>query len=135
MIPCWQYGSRLATCGNIHRGSRVVLCHHNRFIHRHAPKLEPGLPTRSKTPNAQAKDIAILGGGITGLSSAFFITQEIPQAKITIYEDSTRLGGWLDSPIHDLDNGHVVFENGPRTLRQDLWNGYYLREIVRSISP
>ena len=75
----------------------------------------------------------VLGGGITGLASACFLTQEIPNAKITILEKGDRLGGWLKSPIHEVGGpkgGRVVFENGPRTLRQDLWGGHCTRELV-----
>lgn len=130
MIQCWQNGSRLATRGRVALRSCRIWHHYPKFVHHHAQKLEPGQSTRSKKPNFEATDIAVLGGGITGLSSAFFITQEIPQAKVTIYEKSNRLGGWLESPIHEVSTGHVVFENGPRTLRQDLVNGYFLREMV-----
>ena len=62
-------------------------------------------------------NVAILGGGITGLASAFFLARSNPKAKITIFESGSRLGSWLRSTKIDVGDGHVVFEGGPRTLR------------------
>lgn len=69
------------------------------------------------TAGHNADDIAILGGGITGIAAAYYLTQRMPRAKITIYEAKDRLGGWLSSKRVPVKNGSVVFEAGPRTLR------------------
>lgn len=61
--------------------------------------------------------IAILGGGITGLTAAHYITRELPNAKVTIYEAGDRLGGWLQSETVEVEGGTVLMEKGPRTLR------------------
>lgn len=66
---------------------------------------------------AEPARIAILGGGITGLASAHYFARENPNAKITVYEGSARLGGWLKSDYIDVDGESVLFESGPRTLR------------------
>lgn len=68
-------------------------------------------------PNPHAREIAVLGGGLTGLSTAFKLSQELPDAKITIFEKSNRLGGWIDSEVVKVDDGEVLFEWGPRTFR------------------
>ncbi|CAG8973092.1 hypothetical protein HYALB_00007569 [Hymenoscyphus albidus] len=60
---------------------------------------------------------AIIGGGITGLAAAYWITSFRPQAKVTIFEGSERLGGWISSRKVKVDGGEIVFEQGPRTLR------------------
>ncbi|PKX95530.1 oxygen-dependent protoporphyrinogen oxidase [Aspergillus novofumigatus IBT 16806] len=55
---------------------------------------------------------AVIGGGITGLATAFRLSQDPKCTKIT-------LRGWMMSetiPVGDND-GKVVFEYGPRTLR------------------
>lgn len=62
-------------------------------------------------------NVAVLGGGIAGLASAYYLTQALPRAKITIYEASDRLGGWLNSKRVPVKDGTVLFEAGPRTLR------------------
>ncbi|TAQ89225.1 hypothetical protein B7494_g2436 [Chlorociboria aeruginascens] len=46
-------------------------------------------------PDSNRKHIAVLGGGISGLSTAYYITRMLPEAKVTLYEGSERLGGWL----------------------------------------
>ncbi|RHZ57924.1 oxygen-dependent protoporphyrinogen oxidase [Aspergillus thermomutatus] len=62
---------------------------------------------------------AVIGGGITGLTTAFRLSQDPKCTKITLYEKEQRVGGWMQSqtvPVGD-DDGKVVFEYGPRTLR------------------
>jgi protoporphyrinogen/coproporphyrinogen III oxidase len=75
--------------------------------------------TRNYSQGAKPPErrFAILGGGITGLSSAHYLTQELPNAKVVIYESGEKLGGWLKSKYVDVKNGKILFEQGPRTLR------------------
>ena len=80
--------------------------------------------------SSDTQDIAILGGGVSGLASAYYLTQEIPKAKITIYEASDRLGGWLSSRRVPVKDGTVLFEAGPRTLRPSS-NGVLSARLVR----
>jgi len=84
-------------------------------------------------PNPQAKNIAILGGGVTGLATAYNLSKHIPDAKITLYESKDRLGGWVDSEVAEVDDGRVLFEWGPRTLRPD-YNGPG-RATLNLVSP
>ena len=84
---------------------------------------------RYSTPN-DTKDIAILGGGITGLSAAYFAAKN-PADRITLYEASSKLGGWLQSSSVDVGNGKVIFEQGPRTLRNKGVQGAITAELVR----
>jgi oxygen-dependent protoporphyrinogen oxidase len=82
-----------------------------------------GLPLFPKTTQTthpsshDPKNIAILGGGITGLASTYYLSKMLPSAGITLYEASDRMGGWLRSKHINVGNGKVVFEQGPRTLR------------------
>lgn len=80
-----------------------------------------GRRRRGYGTGALPKDIAILGGGLTGLTTAFYLTRFHPGAKITIYETAERLGGWVDTERVDVKSdegvpGTVVFERGPRTV-------------------
>ncbi|KIY43492.1 Protoporphyrinogen oxidase [Fistulina hepatica ATCC 64428] len=62
--------------------------------------------------------IAILGGGVTGLSSAFHLSRRFPHALITLIEAGASLGGWVQSErVHIDRDTSVVLESGPRTLR------------------
>ena len=79
------------------------------------------LSTPRQTPNPDAKDIAILGGGITGLTTAYHLARTLPDAKISIFERAGRLGGWVDSERIDVGpDESVLFEWGPRSLRPDM---------------
>ncbi|KAJ3152087.1 oxygen-dependent protoporphyrinogen oxidase [Geranomyces michiganensis] len=62
---------------------------------------------------AGAKHFAVLGGGISGLSTAWYLTHLVPKAKITLVEKQARLGGW----VHTQTQNGQLFELGPRTLR------------------
>jgi oxygen-dependent protoporphyrinogen oxidase len=67
---------------------------------------------------AYPEKIAVLGGGISGLASAYFAAKEFPKSIITIYEASSRVGGWIHSSRVDVPGGgNVLFEYGCRTLR------------------
>ncbi|KAK4881047.1 hypothetical protein RN001_004366 [Aquatica leii] len=55
----------------------------------------------------------ILGGGISGLSAAFYLRKKFPLLSITLLEASNRNGGWIKSEKHD----GYIFEQGPRTIR------------------
>ena len=71
------------------------------------------------------RSVAVLGGGISGLSAVFHLTRRFPPRSgthITLVEGSQALGGWVKSEkVHVRDGvGHeaeVVLEGGPRTLR------------------
>lgn len=78
----------------------------------------------------EATNIAVLGGGITGLASAYFLTRQLPEARITLFETTSRLGGWLRSKKVDVGHGNVVFEQGPRNLRPNVPNGLMTLDLV-----
>lgn len=77
------------------------------------------------------KNIAIIGGGISGLSCAYYLKKINPSINITIYEKSSRAGGFINStkehiqyPIKSKDgeiinetSASTILEWGPRTLR------------------
>lgn len=93
------------------KSSSPTLLQHQHQQHRPAS-------TTTTTARTHSHDIAILGGGITGLATAYFITQQLPRAKVTVYEAGERIGGWLESRRVEVEGGgNVLFEAGPRTLR------------------
>lgn len=82
------------------------------------------------------KSIAVLGGGLTGLSSAFHLSRRFPTVKVKLIEKQTRLGGWVRSeririPVKE-DDVSMLLEAGPRTLRP---NNKSVLELVRLIAP
>lgn len=75
-----------------------------------------------------SSSVAILGGGISGLSSAYYLSKSSPKTKILLIEGSKRLGGWIRSqrvpPGNHVsfntssdETDNVLFEAGPRSLR------------------
>jgi protoporphyrinogen/coproporphyrinogen III oxidase len=79
------------------------------------------------------RHIAVLGGGITGLSSVFHLSRRFPGAFITLFEKNSSLGGWVSSErveVRDANgnSAEIVLESGPRTLRP---NAKSILELVR----
>lgn len=81
----------------------------------------------------EVKDVAILGGGIAGLATAHYLSEEYPDAKVTLYESKPYLGGWMNSKVVDVGNGQVIFESGPRSLRPQAPNGTLALRLVRCL--
>jgi oxygen-dependent protoporphyrinogen oxidase len=65
----------------------------------------------------QKYDAAVIGGGITGLTAAFRLSEDPNCKKITLYEKSRHLGGYIESETIPVDGGKIVFEHGPRSIR------------------
>jgi len=58
------------------------------------------------------RHVVVLGGGISGLSAAWYLTQQ-PDTAVTILEKSSRPGGWIQSIRQD----GFLFELGARSCR------------------
>lgn len=93
--------------------------------------------------HAPPKDIAILGGGISGLSTALFVLllwervhkdgtngggKGVKAPRITIYEEQGGVGGWMKTARLNASSSSpptspataatdIYVENGPRTIR------------------
>lgn len=57
--------------------------------------------------------VTILGGGISGLSAAFYLSYIQRVSNVQLYEASSRFGGWIKTEKRD----GYIFEAGPRTIR------------------
>ncbi|CAA9959269.1 protoporphyrinogen oxidase [Pyrenophora teres f. maculata] len=98
----------------------LFTCHRTRplLASRHAPRLASQRRHHSTDPER----IAVLGGGIAGLSSAYYVGKQFPNSKITLFEAGNDPGGWIRTrriDVKDADGkeGNVLFEQGPRALR------------------
>ncbi|MGE5643938.1 MAG: protoporphyrinogen oxidase [Byssovorax cruenta] len=60
--------------------------------------------------------IVIIGGGIAGLSAAYYATKNIPEAQITLVEASHRWGGKITTDRVPFDQGQFIVEGGPDTF-------------------
>jgi oxygen-dependent protoporphyrinogen oxidase len=78
--------------------------------------------------------IAVLGGGISGLSTAWYLARSAPaNVSITLLEGSKRTGGWVHSErINDPQHagGSILLEHGPRSLRPQGVSGLNTLEMV-----
>ena len=72
--------------------------------------------------------IAVLGGGISGLSTAYFLNKQFPKAQIQIIE-SSHWGGWIKS----VKRKDTIFETGPRTLRPRGLPGAFTLDLVQEL--
>ncbi|KAL4247830.1 Protoporphyrinogen oxidase [Abortiporus biennis] len=77
-------------------------------------------------------NIAIIGGGLSGLSATFHLARRFPNSRITLLEKSNRLGGWVRSERVNVKDSqgktaNVLLEAGPRTLRP---NGNSVLELI-----
>ena len=57
--------------------------------------------------------VSVIGGGISGLTAAFYCSKLPQVTSIKVYESSHRLGGWVQSTVKN----DFIFEHGPRTIR------------------
>ena len=65
--------------------------------------------------------IVIIGGGIAGLSAAYYATKKLalstvegdPNAQITLLESSNRWGGKITTDRASFDDGQFIIEGGP----------------------
>lgn len=78
---------------------------------------------------ATTHDVGVIGGGISGLATAYFLTRNLPDAKVTLYESKDSIGGWLDSKRVPVHNGNVLFEPATRTIRPQA-NGVLTSRLV-----
>lgn len=77
--------------------------------------------------------VAILGGGISGLSAAYYLgklARSKTISKVILLEASSRLGGCIDTVR--LDDG-TIFERGPRSIRGQGAQGYNTLQLAEEL--
>ena len=89
----------------------------------------------TRVDKADKASIAVVGGGLTGLTTAYYLAKRLPPtAKITLYESSNRLGGWIDTERVEVDvldkQGMVNFERGPRSMVSLSMNTWRYDDLV-----
>lgn len=137
--PADRKSSRMPTTTTRHQRSfttKTVCPRHHVKHTKQRERAKPLLRSFSQTVNLaqgnkqEPEKIAVLGGGITGLASAHYLARERPDARITVYEGSSRMGGWLQSKQVEVEKGTVLFESGPRTLRCNSTAGMVTLELA-----
>jgi len=60
--------------------------------------------------------IVIIGGGIAGLSAAYYATKKLANAQVTLIESSNRWGGKITTDRVSMHDGQFIVEGGPDTF-------------------
>ncbi|PWY98749.1 Protoporphyrinogen oxidase [Testicularia cyperi] len=93
----------------------------------------------------QKRKIAVLGGGISGLTSAYRLSQKLPRDRydIVLLEKKPRLGGWIQSERVQLPSVSTkepstasltaLIEKGPRSIRPAGYSGLMMLELLQSL--
>ncbi|KAJ3405621.1 oxygen-dependent protoporphyrinogen oxidase [Chytriomyces hyalinus] len=78
------------------------------------------------------KHLVVLGGGVSGLSAAWFAAKSGLSSHITLLESSPHVGGWVQSQRNTDTHSHAsaLFEAGPRTLRPNGPQGAVTLDMV-----
>eukprot|EP00941_MAST-03F_sp_MAST-3F-sp1_P003784 g3784.t1 len=77
------------------------------------------------------KKVCILGGGVSGLSTAWFLRAAVGRSiEIDLFESSSRFGGWVRTSSDNKDG--FVFEHGPRGFRPN-GNGVEALRLIEKL--
>ena len=60
--------------------------------------------------------LTIVGGGIAGLSAAYYATRKLSNVQITLIESDSRWGGKISTDRANFDDGQFIIEGGPDTF-------------------
>ena len=82
-----------------------------------------------------SRKVAVLGGGLSGLSAAWNLAKRRVPAQVVLYEGSSRVGGWLHS--NEAPGGGIQ-ELGPRSIRmakneQSSWTTLDMVKLLKSL--
>ncbi|XP_060527271.1 protoporphyrinogen oxidase [Cylas formicarius] len=55
----------------------------------------------------------VIGGGLSGLSAAYYLAKTLPSQTTRLIESSQRLGGWIKT----TKENNIIFEQAARTIR------------------
>ena len=114
---------------------------YTRSSRSYATAASPQPPAKAKA-DAQSpppsRKIAVLGGGITGLTAAHYLARHAKNAHITLYEGGDHLGGWIKGEVAQTAEGEdILLQRGPRMLRSGASGNKYddlvLYDVVSSL--
>ena len=77
------------------------------------------------------KKIVVLGGGISGLTSAFYLSSKFQDVTLVV---GPRLGGWLKSISKKHERYKITMESGPRSLRPFGVAGHLTLDLISNLN-
>ena len=74
--------------------------------------------------------LIVIGGGIAGLSAAYYAYRNIPDVHVTLIEADSRWGGKITTDRVAFDGGQFIIEGGPDTfLASKPWGVSLCKEL------
>lgn len=73
----------------------------------------------------------VIGGGLGGLSAAYYSLKLLPKESVTLLESSNRTGGWIKSSKQE---DGTIFEQGPRTIRPTGEAGLNTLQLIEDLN-
>lgn len=119
------------------RRIKPVPCPDTRQMPTHHLRTQTFARLQSSSARPPPLPIAIIGGGIAGITAALQLSRRLPpDRRIILYEAQERLGGWIESDVVEYKgqqsgSGTVVLEGGPRSIRPKGLSGWTMVELVR----
>ncbi|CAL8108771.1 unnamed protein product [Orchesella dallaii] len=87
--------------------------------------------TVPERPAAKRKVVGILGGGITGLSAAYYLVKQYGDKVLPlVFEKSDRVGGWVKTVVTDKGSRYEI---GPRSIRPAGIRGMNTLDMVQDL--
>ncbi len=74
------------------------------------------MTNQNELPITNPQSLIIIGGGIAGLSAAYYAARTNPQLQITLLEASDRWGGKITTDRVPYDGSDFIVEGGPDTF-------------------
>lgn len=81
--------------------------------------------------SARSRNVAVLGGGISGMVASLKLARELPSHRIVLIEKDIRLGGFVGSEREHIGQVSPLLELGPRSIRPVGYKGQRTLELVR----
>ncbi|KAK0551259.1 hypothetical protein OC845_002269 [Tilletia horrida] len=109
-------------------------------------RMKIGARALSTKVSTEVSTIAVLGAGISGLTSALTLARNLPKDKykIVLVEKADRIGGWVQSEVVPIRDSQAevksdskervaVLEGGPRSIRPRGHTGMVMLNLIRSL--
>lgn len=90
----------------------------------------------NSSTSRQYSRIGILGGGLAGLTSAYYLSKRLPSSnQIILWEKQNRLGGWVHSfNIKGDEKNSFLVESGPRSVRPKGLAGLISIQLIKDLN-
>ncbi|MBW0476658.1 hypothetical protein O181_016373 [Austropuccinia psidii MF-1] len=99
-------------------------------------------PRWASSKCVELKKVGILGGGLAGLTTAYYLARRSPSRpmEIIVLEKANRFGGWIKSHKPDSHDGRpestvqgCIFESGPRSVRPKGLAGMMTLDLIKEL--